>query len=598
MSTPLQTTLVSQLQARTFDVLVVGGGITGAWIVLQCTALGLSTALVERGDFGGETSSASSKLLHGGIRYLQQMQLSKVRESAMERCEYLYAAPHLAHAVPFIVPTYKDVRRSKFLLAGGLIAYHLLGAGQRRRMGAACSALPLPQHLNREQLNRLCDLSHHAHTGALAFPEVHMHDSERTVWSIVDSARARGAIVANYTEAKGLLMENGRVCGVTAANSCQGQRNLNDQRFEIRASLVVNAAGPWVDRVNTTISSDFVGERLPPIISNYASGAHVITRQLLSKHAIAITTGHQSTTKIDRGGRHIFIIPWRGHSLIGTSYRETTDPDGATALHVDDLGQLLSTVNEALPNANLCADDVISAYCGLYPLRVETVKNSVYQGSGEYVIVDHQDSEQLEGLVTALGAKFTTGRVLAEKTVSLIVRKLAATRLSECPDYHLPPLPLNSRAFRRAVRVKLLSAGYDRLSTFESTQQSKLASRFNRQQITHLVRAYGSELDRFIEFLDTQNNTDELYSLIVDSQPDILGQVLWAMEYEMACQLDDVLLRRTSVALLGISESEVRRVALFMARHLSWNNDEITAQLKNSLNRQRLLQQATRQFFT
>ncbi|MBX2878794.1 MAG: glycerol-3-phosphate dehydrogenase/oxidase [Granulosicoccus sp.] len=555
---------LQSLQTDSFDVVIVGGGISGAWIARLCSASGLKTALVERGDFGSETSSASSKLLHGGIRYLQQLQFGKVRESSLERAHYLYAAPHLASSVPFVVPTYRDLKRSKWLLRGALTAYDLLGMGQGS-IAESRDRLKLQiDNFSASELNGICDLAHLDHTGALAFPEWHMYDSERTVWAIIESAQHSGAVVANYLNATRLLIEEGKTTGLIVSDMETGQQ------FDISSRLVVNAAGPWVDFLNEEITAHKQPHNHQALIQNYAAGAHIITRQLTGEHAIAINTKHKSATRIDRGGRHIFIIPWRGYSLIGTSYRETEDPDSTRYLGTEDLNQLLDAVNETLPSVRLSSKDIISAYIGLYPLRTNKQLKATYQGSGEYTIVDHEIEHGISNLVTALGAKYTTGRILAEKTLKLLLKKI----------------PESSSTANQPLKLKLQCAQYEDLSEFSRESHEKLSDRFTSEQINHLIQTYGSDLDSFVDYIEKQNTGSDVRNPIVDGQPDIQGQIPWAVEREMSIHLDDVLYRRTSVGLLGISETELTHVANQMSRLLDWSEEQRQREIKSVIERQ------------
>ena len=577
-------TIIQQLENEQFDVVVIGGGVTGAWIALQCSSLGYKTAICERGDFAGGTSSASSKLLHGGIRYLQQLQLNKLRESSLERAEYIYAAPHLCTSVPFVVPTYKDLKRSKFILYCGILTYRLLGLGQNKVIANAELAKKNgeTQHFSATELNKLCDLSHINHTGAIAFTETHMHDSERTVWSIIESAIKHGAIAANYTSITEIVSENEKTKGVNVKD------NETGREFFVKSNIVINAAGPWVDDLNQQVGNPDKANGTAQLIHNFAAGAHLVTRQLTSKHAIAITTKQKSVTTLDRGGRHIFIIPWRGFSLIGTSYRETKDPNGAENLGKEDLSQLLEAVNEMLPAAQLGPEDIKSAYVGLYPLRTNTQLKSTYQGSGEYILIDHQQEYGIEGLITSLGAKFTTGRILAEKTVRLVQKKLVA------------PITYTSSSTqqrKKNFRIRLCSSNYKNLEQFTDNKISSLRHRLPAETIRHLINCYGSHLDDFIEYLDANENSELLLTAVVQGLPDILGQVSWAIDKEMAIRLDDVLLRRTSVGHLGISSKEIEIVATLMQEKLDWTDQHTKAQIANAVSRQVKIHEVTEEFY-
>jgi len=575
MTAESRITALASLENDHFDVVVVGGGVSGAWISLHCSSLGFKTAIVERGDFAGETSSASSKLLHGGIRYLQQLQFGKVRESTMERAAYLFAAPHLSSPIPFIVPTYRDLKRSKFLLRCGITAYQLLGLGQNTIAPIKHQYDTRIMHLSAAELDAICDISHLDHTGAIAFPEFHMHDSERTVWAIIDSARALGATAVNYLTATEILVNENTSYGI------QIRDNESGKQFPVKGKLVINAAGPWVDSLNLAPRKASGGDEVKPLIHNYAAGAHVITRQITSEHAIAISTKQKSVAAIDRGGRHIFIIPWRGYSLIGTSYRETDDPDSTGNVSTEDLYQLLEAVNDTLPATQLTANDIVSAYVGLYPLRTETQLKATYQGTGEYKILDHSVEDGIDGLITSLGAKFTTGRILAEKTTRLAEAKLNANRMPSSTS----------------LKIRLASAAYDDLKTFTRQQIDVLANRLTTAQIKHLITLYGSHISEFIEYIDDQPDAIELVKPVLNGQPDILGQVAWAIDRELAIHLDDVLLRRTSLGLLGITPVAMSKVAELMAKRLGWKADQYKVEIEQAVSRGNNIRKTAEAFY-
>ena len=226
---------VDDLAKQRFDVLIIGGGITGAWTALDCAQRGLSVALIERGDFGSRTSAASSKLLHGGIRYLQQFQFAKVRESAMERASYLRVAPQLSHMLPFLVPTYANFKQGRFFLGGGMALYQLLCSGQNRRIGHPDRRIPAPSFMGRTRLLQAVPLRNEDLNGAYVLPEFHMLNSERMTLTIVQSAAAAGAVAANYVQAEEFLHENGRVNGVRAHDL------IGERPIDIQARLTINA---------------------------------------------------------------------------------------------------------------------------------------------------------------------------------------------------------------------------------------------------------------------------------------------------------------------------------------------------------------------
>jgi glycerol-3-phosphate dehydrogenase len=559
---------LGDIAEQTFDVVIIGGGITGAWLSLHCVQQGYKTALIEKADYASQTSAASSKLLHGGIRYLQQMQFDKVRESAMERAEFIYAAPHLSNAVPFVVPTYPDFKRSKFFLSCGMLAYQALCLGQNSVIDSKEQGLGGIKSINADQLNEICDLDNEPHTGAVVFNERHMIDSERMVLAIIQTARELGAKTYNYVAATGFLGDDDTVSGIIARDQLSGNQ------FSINASLVVNAAGPWIDGLNSKLKN----ADKAPRINSFAIGSHIVTRQLCD-HAIALTTKHQAGSKIDRGGRHVFAIPWRGYSLIGTSHNEIDSADGDISLQAEHVDQLIEAINDAMPAAKLTRDDVVSGYSGLYDFRTNNIKSTVYQGSGEYQIIDHQSANKVEGLVTALGAKYTTGRKVSAMTMKVVNSKLAADNSSA--DKKL--------VRQKLVRQKLRGSDYSSLAQLQQEKLEHYKNQYSAATIKHLIMSYGSDIDAFLQSI---NGKHELQKRICATQPDLFGQVVWAIGKEQAVMLDDVVFGRTSLGLLGLQMDELSGIATLMADQLGWSADELEHQLKATSSRMNKTQAA------
>ena len=324
---------------RTFDVVVVGGGITGACLAHDATLRGLSVALVERQDFGAATSAASSKLLHGGIRYLQQARFDKVRESAHERACFQRIAPHLTRWVPFLIPTQASLLRSQGVLRCGMWLYERLTSAEDRSFADPAKRVPTSRFYSRSELARVVPElgARDDVTGAQVLYESQLHSSERMTLAFLKSAVAGGAVVANYLSMDGVLTRAGRVEGVTVSDGVGGER------FDIRAKIVANAAGPWLTGLNDHLG---LGSLAVPI-RGFSKGAHIVTRQAVETFALALPTTRRSSAIVNRGGRHVFVIPWRGRSLIGTSDRPHAGGLDEVGPTEEDISDLLNDVQAA-----------------------------------------------------------------------------------------------------------------------------------------------------------------------------------------------------------------------------------------------------------
>ena len=308
-------------------------------------------ALVERHDFGAATSAASSKILHGGIRYLQHGQLRRLRESALERSRFQAIAPHLTHYVPFLIPTYRGFRKGRAVLRAGVGLYTLLCAGQNRAIRDIEKQVPPCRSHTRAETLRLAPVlgGHPALTGSILVPESHMRSSERMTLAFVKTAAANGAVVANYVTVDQLVTDGRTARGVRARN----RLNRHDP-LEIRARLILNATGPWLPALNRC----FDLPRLHRNVTHFSKGVHLVTRAITDDVALMLPTNRAQQTLFDRGGRHLCVIPWRGRSLIGTSNTPFAGTPDETRSTAQDVRDFLRELEVALPGAALTEHDV------------------------------------------------------------------------------------------------------------------------------------------------------------------------------------------------------------------------------------------------
>ena len=534
-------------------MVIIGGGITGACVAHDAALRGLKVALVEKDDFGGATSSASSKLLHGGIRYLQQHRPGKVRESLRERQNFRRIAPHLTRWVPFLVPTQPEFWRRRWLLECGMRVY--AGLGGNRGVDIAPESDPPGTYYNRRMLQRLAPVIAEGRkiTGAHLLYELHLHSSERMTLAFLKSAVHRGAVIANYVTVDGLLRRGSRVEGVVASDRIGGGR------LEIRGRVVANAAGPWLANLNERLT---VGALRRPV-TGLAKGAHLVTRQLVDGYAVALPTDRAVRAVVDRGGRHVFVIPWRGHSLIGTTNRLHEDQPALITPTETDVQDLLEDVRRALPLTGLTERDVCHAFAGLYPLTTKGATSDVYQATADYEVRDHSQSGGLGGIVSVLGARYTTARVLAEYATDLIFEKLGQPVAQSLTS-----------------TTPLAGGDMDDCETFAKESVRRHANHLDRSTVEHLVRHYGTEMDSVVA-----SAAGEVQGLrrLSTKRPSIEAEVSFAVDYEMAQRLTDVIFRRTGLGTLGHpGDGCLERCADIMAARLSWTGQERQEQLQQT----------------
>ncbi|TLY56770.1 MAG: glycerol-3-phosphate dehydrogenase/oxidase [Gemmatimonadetes bacterium] len=478
------------------DLLVIGGGITGAAIARDAALRGFRTALVEKGDFGSGTSSVSSRLIHGGLRYLEQYDLHLVLEASRERRVLLRIARHLVHPLPFLFPVYRGARVPAWKLRCGLWLYDLLAAFRNVRLHrwlGRQATLRLEPGLRERDL-RAAGLYYDAQT-----------DDARLVLATMRSAAQAGALVASYAEAVSLLKPDGLVRGATVRDL------LGEETRVVRALVVVNACGPWVDAVRRLDAPD-----ADPLL-RLTKGAHVaVPRQRLGNtHAVTLTS------PID--GRVMFVLPWADsdQSYIGTTDTdEDVSPDEVRAT-AEDVIYLLRSANAFFPQARLSPNDVVATWAGLRALLRPDGNLAPSQVSRE-----HRITESASGLLTIAGGKLTTHRAMAQELVDRVAARLRALDgrpRAPRPPTHRLPLPGGETTDLEG----LIKAAVERGASDATAR--------------HLVGTYGSEAAAVLNLVDKDR---ALGGRIVAGRPELWAEVVHAVEREMAVRLSDVLVRR------------------------------------------------------
>lgn len=428
---------LKQLADTSFDVAIVGGGIYGAALAREAALRGLSAALVDKGDFCGATSANSLKIIHGGLRYLQQADLIRVRESVRERRAMLRIAPHLIRPLPCLMPT-AGVMKSKPAMFAGLVANDILSADRNRGLNAD-QHLPHGKIISRLELEARLPGYGGPGTGAALWTDAVADDTERVVIEMVQAAVTEGACAANYVEMTGFLRDGERVTGIRVRD------NLGDAEFDIRAQLVINAAGPWSNAVLEKL--DGSAEPLPYALALGMNA--VLKRELIPTYAAGLPCQEEGPDK----GRLMFIVPWQNTTMAGTFYRHHTADVNAMAPRDEDTERLLSQINSALPSAQLTPDDVTRIHAGLLPCDAERPADSDPKLLRHYMLVDHAARDGIEGLITTLGVKYTTARDVADRTITLAANKLGQTIRPSTSATE--PLPIGDRSVRTAIRDEM-----------------------------------------------------------------------------------------------------------------------------------------------
>lgn len=545
---------ISKLQTTTFDLVIIGGGITGACLAHDAALRGLRVCLVEKNDFGMSTSAASSKLLHGGIRYLQKLQFGKVRESARERTYFQIIAPHITSTIPFLVPTIRgSVMKGRAALLAGMNLYRAICTGLNGLISDPAKKVEFGRFFSKasvlEQVPILSAID--GLSGAHTLFECHMHNSERMTLAFIKSAVENGAEAANHVEVRRLIDTEERITGIHCLDT------LSDQEFQIRARLVVNAAGPFLPSINSQIDSLTLFKET----TGFSKGVHIVVRQLEPNFALALSSGKKTEGLVTRGGRHIFMIPWRDRTLIGTTNVPFDDDLDRVRVTRKDIIDFLQDINAIVPGISLREEDVHYAFAGLYPLISDEIKTDTYQGTGEYQVVDHSEQGGPAGIVSVMGAKYTTARAIAEQAMDLIGKKIAV------PDPRC-----------RTASVPLFEGRIDNLEQFIRDKQHQFRELLEPRTVRDLIISHGSEIDKVVDYCQAVPGYLEKLS---EERETLAGEVAYAVEHEMACTLDDVVIARTGLGTIGHPGTAVLEKAItIIGPLLEWDEQRIEEELE------------------
>lgn len=521
---------------QSFDLVIIGGGITGACIAWDASLRGLSVALLEKRDFACATTAASSKLIHGGLRYLRNFEFAVVRDSLRERRIWQSIAPHMVMPLQFILPCATSMQH--LALRTGLLLYDLLSFDRNRNVARdkilpGHGALSISETCNREPV-----LEGAAPAGALSYYDCQMHTPERLALEFIRGAVANGAYAANYAQVLHLIETDGKVTGVHVCDQVSGDE------YDISGRLVINATGPWADNIAAE------PDRTAAVKLLRSKGIHLITRAV-STRAIAVLAG----------GAHFFVLPWRGHSLLATTDTPYTDAPDALKVEESDIASLLAKVNAGLPNAKLTRADIVHCYAGLRPLvadPAEPTANS-YGASRGFEIFDHGKEENRPGLISALGGKWTTSRHLAEKLVDMAVRRIAK-----------PARPCQT------ATTALPGGGMENFQIFIEQAKARYTA-MDAQLISHLAHMYGTQLDEIIDLIDAD---PDMGKALAAHLPEIGAQIRYAARFELALTLEDAVFRRTGLCALGHpGNAALESAAAIMARELHWDALECAHQI-------------------
>ena len=518
---------LDRLTAQTFDVLVVGGGIYGLSIAYDAAQRGLSVALVERNDFGSGASFNHLRTIHGGLRYLQSLDIARARESIHERRATARIAPHAVRPMAFAIPLYRSLMRGKMAMRAGFALDRMVAVGRNRGV-LPSHRLPGGRVVSRsDAAQRFPGLRRQGLTGAAVFYDYVTTEPDRFVFSFALAGAEHGAVLANHVEAIAPLVDGRRVVGVSARDA------LGTRTLDISARVTVNATGGRVDGL------------LKPL--GITTGIKMLKAMNLVTRRDA---GDEALGGMSSSGRNLFLVPWRDRALFGTwESAGTCDPDDTTAPERE-VDAFIAELNQAFPALDLTTADVTLVHRGVVPAAVRGGQIAL---EGHEQIRDHA-AQGFDGLLTVAGTKFTTARGVAERVTDTLLSKLK----------HKP-------VACRTDTTALPGGSLRDISLAIADARREFDDGLPTDTIPHLIAAYGS---RYRDVMKIAGSDREWRTRLAPESPVIGAELVLAARNEMAPTLEDIVVRRTPLGALGHpGVNGLARAAAIVGAELGWSAD-------------------------
>ncbi len=517
---------ITRLADEEFDILIIGGGIHGAAAAWSAARQGLSTALVERGDFGHATSANSLKIIHGGLRYLQQGDFGRMRDSILARRQMQQLAPHAVRPLACVTPTHGFGSRNRLAMGAALILNDLMGRDRNAGLPAP-DRIPRGRIVSRAEMLRIAPgLETACLSGGALWYDCLAENTERLTLAFVISAAGSGACAANYVEAGSLARTNGAVTGALARDTLSGDS------FTIRAGVTVDAAGPWTGEISGSL----------PESSGLGPPAHWARATNLFVHR-PLVNGCALGLRGERRGQVFFFVPWKGGTTIGTWYREHR---GATecAPGKEEVAQMVGEVNRIYPAARLETEEVRFSHAGLVPLKPGNGRGDMHrrlEGNGR--VIDFARRAGVQGMIGVRGVKYTTACRVAEEAV-----RLAALKLGR----RVVPAPYGPL-----------------LGAFEGRIPAGARTALDGSILTRLKETYGAAAGTVFDALAAD---PALARRVAPAKETLAAEIVHGIREEMAQKLSDTVMRRTSLGSVGHPGKEaLRECAALMAAELGWS---------------------------
>lgn len=526
---------INRLTSQPFDAVIVGGGIHGATAYHQLAKQGLRCAIIEKDDFGQATSANSLKILHGGLRYLQHLNFSRMRESIKSRWHYMDIAPHLIKPMPCLMATKGMGIQSKPIMAIALALFDLI-AWDRNRNVPAVNRVGRGKVISKKEILKIAPgINSQELTGAaLWYDDLILNTERMTLAFVLEGSDKYQGVAANYVKALEIVKDGTKVVGIQALDQISGEKIFIDSR------IIINAAGPWAGTIESPAKPTSTPEDLAKAVNI------VINRPLFKGYGMGLSSKSGYVDKdavVKRGSRLFFFAPWKDATIIGTTYRYYRQNNDFLKVTQSDIDELIEEVNGIYPRAKLTREDVTFSHCGLVPAHrgINFDYNTTPQMIKHSRIIDHQETDSLTGLYTIEGVKYTTAPEIARQLAELLKGKDELKNLCKGEEF--------SQQHRK---VCISEAGIKRMD----------------QQYPHIAENYGKDSGAIYQIMKDVPGTD---TMLLHDPKITKAEVIHSVEQEMAVCLKDMVLRRTSVATTVCPDKEgLTAIAQTMGELLGW----------------------------
>lgn len=544
---------LQELSDNSFELLIVGGGVYGAVLCWLSARAGLNVALIEQKDFGHATSANSQKIIHGGLRYLQNMDFFRVVQSLKERNRFMLLAPHLVQPLRSTMPIYGHGLKGKETVVAGLSLYNLI---VRCFHTLSKNPVHLPEAgiINIDETTKLYPgIERRGLKGAAFWFEGICQNTERLVLSFIKSAHRLGAVTANYTEAKSYKQyQDGSV--VVFAND-----NLSRQPIEIKAERVINCTGPWFNNT-TEILTNFA-----EITSQkFAAGLNLVTKPIFSDQtAISLPSADREDSRL------FFIVPWRGRSIIGTEWFYFNNHIDKFQIKEEHCVSFIKKINAACPSANLTLNNITFVHGGVVPCALRDGSGGEMPNIAKRFRILDLSKIGKRRIINVLGVKYTTAVDVACKVLKFV----------------FPSMEFDDRC-----QSRLIGGEFDDFGAFRKRLLSDWEKRLEKKEVERLLINYGSEFNSLMAYTETAGMQSS--KVRIPHAEVLKAETHFAIKQEMAQKLSDVVLRRTDMGSAGIPPtSDLEAVSTLMGKELGWSAAKMGEEIEDVKRAYTLFQQ-------